>query len=194
MSFETSKAMRRRFREDDAGIYPWRQWFRGNGIDIGCGPDKVSLETFIGFDQQDGDANKLSAYFPAMQFDVIHGSHVLEHMHDPVAAIRDWFKLLKPGGRMIQTVPDWCAYEQMTWPSKFNPDHKSSWSTVYKGSIAPIHVYLPKFLNDLNHIAEMKLCRYVEENYDWKLPLSIDQTWNPEANVEIWCEFVLIKR
>jgi len=194
MSFETRKAMKRRMAEDEAGVYPWQQWFDGSGIDVGCGPDKVPLTTFIGFDQKDGDANKLSTYFPAESFDVVHGSHVLEHMHNPGAALRDWFKLLKPGGRMIQTVPDVGAYERFTYPSKYNPDHKSSWSMIYRGSPFPIHCHIPTFLAELSDVADIALMRYVEENYNWSLPPNVDQTWEPEKGTEIWNEWVLIKR
>lgn len=193
MSHETRKAIARRWREDDAGVFPWRKWMKGRGVDIGCGDDRVALDNFIGFDQKDGDANRFSSYFPKEHFSVIHGSHVLEHMLDPSAAIRDWLKALKPGGLIIQTVPDWFSYERAQWPSRFNPDHKSSWSMIYKGSIAPIHIHIPTFLNDLRDVAVPLLARYVEENYDWQLDPKIDQTWEPSSGVEIWNEFVIRK-
>lgn len=192
MSHETSKALKRRYREDDAGLYPWKRWLSGDGIDVGCGPDPVP--GFTPFDEKDGDANRLSDCFPAEALDVIHGSQVLEHMHDPEAVIRDWLKLLKRGGYLIQTVPDVGAYERFTYPSKFNPDHKSSFSMIYRGSVFPIHCHLPTFLAKFSDVAEVLLCRYVEENYDWKKPLSVDQTWRPENGVEIWNEFVLQKK
>lgn len=194
MSHETQKAMKRRWREDEAGVYPWKKWMSGQGIDVGCGPDKVPLPLFIGFDEKDGDANRLSEYFQGESFDCIHGSHVLEHMHNPEAALRDWLKILKPGGYIVQTVPDVGAYERFTYPSKFNPDHKSSWSMIYRGSVFPIHCHIPTFLASLYDVTDVLLARYVEENYDWKKPLSVDQTWKPEDGTEIWNEFVLRKK
>lgn len=192
MSKETSKALIRRYREADCGGYPWHGWMMGKGLDVGCGDDCIL--GFTPFDQKDGDANKLSTYFPANHFDVLHGSHVLEHMHDPEAALRDWLRIVKPGGFIVQTVPDVGAYERFTYPSKFNPDHKSSWSMIYRGSGFPIHVHLPTWLEKFSDVAEVLLCRYVEENYDWKKPLSVDQTWDATAGVEIWNEFVLRKK
>lgn len=162
-------------------------------IDVGCGPDKLPFDSCIGFDAKDGDANHLSRYFPPDAFDLLHGSHVLEHMHDPRAALRDWLTLVKPGGYVVQTVPDWCAYERMQWPSRHNPDHKSSWSMLYKGSIAPIHIHIPSFLAEFADVAEIKLMRYVEENYNWRIPPEVDQTWIEADGVEIWNEFVLCK-
>lgn len=194
MSKETSKAMLRRMREADALILPWREIFTGRMLDVGCGDDKLPYDSCVGFDQPDGDANHLSRYFPAESFNVLHGSHVLEHMHDPTAALRDWLTIVKPGGYVVQTVPDWCAYERMQWPSRYNPDHKSSWSLIYKGSIAPIHCHLPAFLAQFKDVSDILLMRYVEENYDWKASPDIDQTWEPSQGVEIWNEFVLQKR
>jgi hypothetical protein len=46
--------------------------FRGRGIDIGCGPDKVPFDECIGFDEKDGDANKLEQFFELASFDDIH--------------------------------------------------------------------------------------------------------------------------
>lgn len=193
MSFETRKAMKRRWAEDDAGIYPWREWMSGEGIDIGCGPDKVPLTNFRGFDLKDGDANKFSSYFQPEQFDVIHSSQCLEHMHDPAGALRDWFRALKVGGRMIASVPSWELYERMVWPSKYNPDHKSTWSMWQPGSPAPHHVKLPEWLDQFEY--DVKLCRLVDTNFDYTLAsFSRDQTWRPEDEVECWLEFVLIKK
>lgn len=190
---ETSKSMRRRLLEHEIGFFPWRDVFRGRMIDVGCGPDKLPFADCIGFDEPDGDANHLSRYFDPVSFDLVHGSHVLEHMRNPSAALREWLTLVKPGGYVVQTVPDWVAYERMQWPSRFNPDHKSSWSMIYRGSIAPIHIHIPTFLAEFNDVAKVLLARYVEENFDWKLPVDVDQTWREEDGVEIWNEFVLQK-
>lgn len=191
MSFETRKAMARRTMESE---YPWDQWFSGEGIDVGCGLDDLLVNGWFyqGFDHKDGDANKLSTYFFPNRFDVIHASQVVEHMHDPAAAIRDWLKVLKSGGRLICTVPTWELYESMIWPSRYNPDHKSTWSLWQKGSPAPHHCKLPEWLNQFG--CEILLCRLVDANFDYSVGmLKKDQTWNPDDNVECWLEFVLRK-
>ena len=43
---------------------------------------------------------------PALQFDVIYGSHVLEHQIDLIGHLQSLEKLLKPGGRVIEMIPD----------------------------------------------------------------------------------------
>ena len=47
---EASKAMRRRMLEDKLGIFNWGDIFVGNGIDVGCGPDKIKYDSCIAFD------------------------------------------------------------------------------------------------------------------------------------------------
>lgn len=189
MSNETSKAMRRRFREHDAGGFPWRDVFRGRMLDVGCGADKLPFDTCIGFDQQDGDANHLSQYFEPASFDVLHGSHVAEHLHDAKASLRDWMTLLKPGGHLIITVPDVGAYENFIYPSRYNPDHKASFSMIYRGSPFPNHYHIPTLMESFNDVAETLLSRYVEVNYNWRRR-EVDQTWIESDGIEIWNEWV----
>jgi len=43
---------------------------------------------------------------PPQTFDVITMSHVIEHVHDPISIIRECYKLLKPGGRMVLVTPN----------------------------------------------------------------------------------------
>ncbi|MCI4362933.1 MAG: class I SAM-dependent methyltransferase [Thermoplasmata archaeon] len=43
-------------------------------------------------------------------FDLILASHVLEHLHDPIAALREYDRLLRPGGRLVVGVPNFDSY------------------------------------------------------------------------------------
>ena len=98
------------------------------GIDIGCGDDPVN-ETFRRWDQKfgDGDATFMKGVSDN-KFWTVHASHVLEHLHDPVTGIKNWFRILHPGGHLIICVPHRDLYEKKkTLPSQWNFDHKAFW-------------------------------------------------------------------
>lgn len=107
----------------------------GHGIDIGCGDDPLS-ENVRTFDLKDGDANHITDYVRE-QFDFVFSSHCLEHMHDPKMAILEWWKLVKPGGHLFIIVPDEDLYEQGVFPSRFNPDHKATFTLCKQLSWSP---------------------------------------------------------
>lgn len=192
---ESTKSLRRRWCEASRGEFDWRAIFKGRMLDIGCGPDKLPFPNVVGFDCENadvvGDANKLSSYFEPESFDLLSATHVLEHMADPEACLRDWLTLLKHGGHLAVLVPDIGAYERFTYPSRFNSDHKASFSMIYKGSSFPIHCHIPTLLDGFLDQCEVLLARYVERNYDWKA--AGDQTMPEENGVEVWNEFVLKK-
>lgn len=114
----------------------------GSGIDIGCGPDPI-LPNVRRFDMGDGDANHITEYVHE-QFDFVFSSHCLEHMHDPRATLLDWWKLVKPGGHIYFLVPDEDLYEQGVFPSRFNPDHKATFT------ISKARSWSPKSINVLD--------------------------------------------
>ncbi len=46
------------------------------------------------------------AKFPDNHFDAIHSAHVIEHVYDPVALLRECFRILKPGGKIVIITPN----------------------------------------------------------------------------------------
>ncbi len=108
----------------------------GNGIDIGCGPDPVT-PIARRFDLEHGDANVISQHVKA-QFDFVYSSHCLEHMHDARLTILDWWKLVRPGGYLFVAVPDEDLYEQGVFPSRFNFDHKATFTLSKAKSWSPV--------------------------------------------------------
>lgn len=190
---ETLKAMRRRKLESLRGEFPWDEIFKGTALDIGPGDCPLPLPDVVAFDKEQGDANHIAQYFPKDHFDVVHASQCLEHLFDPFDALRQWIEITRPGGHIVFTVPD-LIYERFTYPSKHNPDHKVSFSMLYEKSAFPCHCHLPSFLEQFKNSVDIILCRYVERNFDWTLPASIDQTWEESAGCEIWNEVVLRKK
>lgn len=192
---EASKAMRRRLREDRAEEFPWWKLFKGAGVDVGCGPDKIPFDTCRPFDQADGDANDLTTYYAPNSFNYLHSSQSLEHMVDPVKALRSWIDVVRPKGHLIVTVPDVVLYERMVFPSRFNPDHKSTWSMWLKAfPKSPQHCYLPRWLEQFEDTKILR-CQVVDTNYDYtKLETNEDQTLPEDRGVEAFIEFVLQKK
>ena len=187
---ESSKAMERRFNSEKSPLFS--KIFKGEGIDIGAGDDLINVPDVRGFDMEDGDANHLDQCFEAESFDFIHASQCLEHMIDPKASLHAWLKVLKKGGYAVISIPSWELYEGMIWPSRFNPDHKSTWSLWQSGSPAPTHVCLPEWLENFN--CEIIYCDLIDTNYNYKIGTRVDQTYPYENRVEAFIEFVLQKR
>jgi SAM-dependent methyltransferase len=191
MCQESSKAMTRRLSGIEKPF--WDKIFQGKGIDIGAGDDLIAVDGVIGFDVQDGDANRLHEYFPEGSFDYVHASQCLEHMHEPISALSSWMKTLKVGGYAVITIPSWELYEGMTWPSRYNPDHKITFSMWQKGSPAPNHVKFPEWLEINFSDHKVEICRLVDTNYNYNLGSTIDQTFKREDAVEAFIEFVIKK-
>lgn len=123
------------------------QVLRGNGLDIGPADDPV-FQNVRQFDQKEGDANFITKYIDD-QFDYVYASHCLEHMYNPKQAILEWWKLVKPGGHLFFVVPDEDLYEQGVFPSRFNPDHKATF-TIYKGkSWSPVSINVKDLADSL---------------------------------------------
>src|SRR3990167_242313 len=99
------------------------RWFAGDGIDIGAGPDGLHqwrslfplMKSVRCWDRDQGDAQKMEGVADA-SYDFAHSSHCLEHMVDPFEAIRNWWRIIRPGGHLIVLVPDEDLYEQGVWP------------------------------------------------------------------------------
>jgi SAM-dependent methyltransferase len=140
----------------------WRV-LTGVGIDIGCATDAV-VEGVRRFDLEHGDANRITQ-FVHEQFDFVYSSHCLEHMHDPALTIQEWWKLVKPGGYLFFIVPDEDLYEQGVFPSRFNSDHKATFT------ISKVKSWSPKSYNvyDLaKSLPESKIVKLAlqDRNYD----------------------------
>lgn len=57
--------------------------------------------------------------FPDASFDLLLASDVLEHIEDEVQAVREWTRVLRPGGQMIVFVPAF----QMLWTRHDEVNH-----------------------------------------------------------------------
>jgi len=191
---ECSKSIMRRLAEPNF----INRYFRGDGIDIGGAPDPLAMYVELFplmrgvrvWDMKDGDGQKLDGIADA-QFDFVHSSHCLEHLHDPAEGLRNWFRVLKPGGHLIVTVPDEDLYEQGQFPSTFNADHKWTF-TIYKAnswSERSRNVF--DLIAALGTEADVQKVQLLNSTYRYGLP-RFDQTLTPIGESGI--EFVIRRR
>ncbi len=135
----------------------------GRGIDIGCGRDPVT-EDAARFDVEHGDANHITRHITE-RFDFVYASHCLEHMHRPREAILEWWSLVRPGGHLFFMVPDEDLYEQGVFPSRFNPDHKATFTIFKQSSWSPVSVNVSELAASLpnGHLVKLVL---QDQGYD----------------------------
>ena len=124
---------------DEAGKvkYDVVQYTRGVVLDLGCGPKKA-FPHFIGIDSGKdtelfgiamkpdlvvADCADLSETIEDASVDAIFSSHLLEHIEDYRAALKDWWRCLKTGGHLVLYLPHKAFYPNIGQPGA-NPDHK----------------------------------------------------------------------
>lgn len=127
---ETSKG-------NESGKIRWEivPYTRGRGVDLGCGAIKA-FPHFIGVDnghhEQFGynikpdilveTCSKLDI-FGSQSMDFVYSSHLLEHIDDTEGTLKEWWRLVKPGGFLVLYLPHKNLYPNIGQPGA-NPDHK----------------------------------------------------------------------
>jgi len=115
-------------------------------LDIGCGRGefmeafkKMGMNVF-GVDKCEYASKKLDEYevkncdleneridYESNSFDVVFSKSVIEHFHNPENFIKECYRILKPGGRLIILTPDWISqmrifYDDYTHRTPFTAD------------------------------------------------------------------------
>lgn len=171
----------------------FEKYLNGDGIDIGGGDDCLVVPngTVRLFDKSDGDAQYLNTIL-SNTFDFVYSSHCLEHMVDPYIAYENWIRVCKHGKYIYIIVPHEIYYEKLIWPSRWNPDHKHSFTLGEKKLPNSINVYqfMEKFLDKIE-IIDVFLNL---QNYDHSKPINIDQTANHLDKICCHIEMIAKKR
>jgi SAM-dependent methyltransferase len=187
MSKEQSKSAKRRF--NDGKFH--NQYFVGRGIDIGAGGDSLAqyLHVFRGiqkidsWDKPQGDAQYMNGVRDNT-YDFVHSSHCLEHMVDPHTALLSWINITKPGGHLIITVPEESLYERNKWPSRFNGDHKHSFTIHKSVTKLPCSISLLTLLSKYDNI-HIKRLELIDDFFDPTNPADQTRSVTTECSIEI---------
>ncbi len=183
---ETSKCYDLREKRGD-----FTRYLTGKGLDIGCGDDalKIPLGMVVPWDKEQGDAQYLASCTSDEVFDFVYSSHCLEHMRDVEKTLRNWVRVIRPGGILYVTIPDYQLYEKMRFPSRFNGDHKHTFSMeltrakVQRANhwqiaedITPV---LERLGVDIEHV------HLEDAGFNYSVGPDIDQTLNPLTLAQI---------
>jgi SAM-dependent methyltransferase len=180
---EIGKAHLRRLKENWYDTYCPED---KSGIDIGCQHSAIN-ETFRRWDIifGDGDATLMETVSDD-KFWTVHASHILEHLDDPVTALKNWYRILKPGGNLIVLVPHRDLYERKEAPpSNWNFEHKSFW--VPESSDRPGTNGLRETILKAIPEADIISFRVIDDGFDYSLP------WNTHAVGEYSIEAIIRK-
>lgn len=199
MTHEVLKAVTRRSLDPRFAT----RFLVGDGIDIGAGDDCLwnyrdafpNMTSCKGWDLEDGDAQFMKGV-PDNHYDFVHSSHCLEHLWDPNESLKNWIRILKPGGHLVILVPDEDTYEQGVWPSNFNGDHKTTWTTYKKESWSPNSNNIFDGLAFFANIAYPIKVELIDHKFDYSRERfdQTDERLDPNAFSESSIEFVLRKK
>jgi SAM-dependent methyltransferase len=102
-------------RGELAGAFVERGW-SAVGIDLSA--DAVALARRQGVEAYEGTLESVDLGGFA-RFDAVLFHHSLEHMPDPVGALRRSRELLRPGGRVVVAVPYWDSWQRRRFGSRW---------------------------------------------------------------------------
>lgn len=159
-------------KQENSTLFPY---CRGKGIDVGCGGYKIHPRA-IGVDitpkgkkgkwgrqkgvisqadvQSSGDNLSM---FQDNELDYVVSSHNLEHYQNPMKTLKEWRRVLKPGGVIGVIIPD----ENKVRTMEIDPTHKYAFTQIsFKELIQRIGglkiIKLEECLKDRSFICVMK--------------------------------------
>lgn len=191
---EMSKSIHRRLRDPNFIT----RYFVGNGIDIGGFPDPLNLYLELFplissvkiWDLVDGDAQIMDGV-DNNSYDFVVSSHCLEHLNDPNIGLKNWIRIIKPGGHLVITIPEEDLYEQQVWPSNKNLDHKWTFTINKVTSWSPNSINVLDLIRNLGSFADIRSIHVEDSGYRFQMPV-YDQTVTPIAESAI--ELIIRKR
>ncbi len=149
------------------------------------------MRKVIVYDREQGDAQTLENV-ESGGFDFVFSSHCLEHLENPFEALGNWIRVVKSGGYLVVSVPEEDLYEQGEWPSRFNSDHKTTWTIDKMLSWSPVSQNVLDLLRHFRRQVQVLKVELIDHTYRYRLQgQGIDQTRTGSTEAAI--EFVLRK-
>ncbi|MEW6442566.1 MAG: class I SAM-dependent methyltransferase [bacterium] len=87
-------------------------YLRRNGWDvegIELDPDASRYAREADLAVHEGDAERILPTLPSGRFDVVALWHLIEHLYDPLAALQEIGRVLKPGGLLLMELPNFAS-------------------------------------------------------------------------------------
>jgi SAM-dependent methyltransferase len=172
MTHETRKCHVRRF------VQGHLQKMTGHGLDIGGGNDP--LRPLDGAcrvwdrKQGDGDARYLSGVAEE-SLDYVYSSHCLEHLPDPIGALKRWIEVVKPAGYLYVVVPDYDLYEG--GKGIRNRFHRSAFSLARQSDPEiPLYNTLDLIRSELRGLVRLLYLALCDDHFDYGRSDCADQT------------------
>lgn len=100
-----------------------RRGWREKGVEV-CSPAVAYGRSSRGVDIVDGTLEE--ARFPDASFDVVHCSHLIEHLNDPRGFLLEVARILAPRGHLIVTTPNIAGLQAKLFGDEWRsliPDH-----------------------------------------------------------------------
>lgn len=173
---ETSKCHDTRLRQGDFNKYLF-----GSILDVGCGEDPLRPPNGIvtPWDLPNGDATFLTTVEDET-FNCVYSSHCLEHLSDPITALKNWVRVTRSPGFLYIVVPDFTLYEKERWPSIQSGEHLFSFS-IHKTKADTGRNSHVNIIADMIPLMLDLGCKLIkidleDQNYNYDLPDEIDQS------------------
>ena len=154
----------------------------GKVLDLGCGGKKLH-EKMVGVDirangqmgvggnanhgaASDVEADVLDLPMEGRSVDGILAKHLLEHVVDPIAALTEWHRVLKPGGKIVVLCPDYRFCEAIS----VDPSH--------------VHAFTPESVASLLRVTGFDVTRTEQVRPGYVFMVSARANHGPECAYE----------
>lgn len=160
------------------------KYCNGPGLDIGyLGYEKdivPILPSAVGIDLNTENYDGKTLPFPDNSQQFVYSSHCLEHISNRAEVIKEWHRVVKPGGYIITIVPHQDLYEKKgNLPSIWNEDHKvfyrpSNLLWEFENSL-PVNSFRVRHLQDNDKFHDYNTPQYEHSKGEYEIELVIQK-------------------